>query len=76
MDSEGNEEYILLQVVRGPKGQKFAISGLEWEDPAAWGILCSDIIGAVASAYANSGIMPKDEAVNRILAGLRAEQVL
>jgi hypothetical protein len=43
-----------------------------WDDPAAWGLLLSDLARHVAKAYAAQGLS-EAEAFERIVAGLQAE---
>lgn len=43
-----------------------------WEDPAAWGLLLSDLARHVAKAYAAQGLS-EAQAFERIVAGLQAE---
>ena len=44
-----------------------------WEDPAAWGILLADLTSTIAHGYQNSGDLPLDEVIARIISGFRIE---
>ena len=44
-----------------------------WEDPAIWGLLLVDIAHHAARAYANTGVLSEQEALERIGLGFIAE---
>lgn len=45
-----------------------------WQDPAAWGLLLVDVARHVARAYANSGHLSEQQALERIWSGFNAER--
>jgi hypothetical protein len=63
----------ILEISLADENQQFKLNGLQWEDPAAWGLLLADLAKFIASTYqAELGINEK-EALKRIVQGLQVE---
>ena len=63
-------ELARIWIVDG--SQHVSINAKLWDDPAAWGLMLVDLAKHVANAYAENG-KDKQEVLNRILQGFRAE---
>jgi len=63
-------ELVRIWIVDG--NQHISITGNLWKDLAAWGLMLVDLAKHVANAYAAQG-QDRDAALNRVLAGFRAE---
>ena len=63
----------LLRVWGTSEGQVFSVRLERWDDPAAWGILLADLARHIARSYAEAGSRAADDALQRLLAGFRAE---
>ena len=62
----------VLRVWANDASQQVALQ-THWQDPTAWGLMLVDVAKHAAKAYANSGEYTESEAMQRIIAGLRAE---
>jgi len=63
----------ILRVWKRQDGLIFSASVDQWKDPAAWGIALADLAKHVAKAYALSQERLVDNALERVLAGFKAE---
>lgn len=68
---EDDKSIELLRLFAKSEGQEFAIN-VHYKDPAAWGILISDLLHHLAWAYERKGHDP-DLTFRRILEALNAE---
>jgi hypothetical protein len=46
---------------------------LTWGDAATWGLLLADVISFIGSIYEAESLQDREAAVDRIIAGMRAE---
>ncbi len=63
----------ILEVSLVGENQQFKLNGLQWEDPAAWGLLLADLAKFVASTYQAELAIDKNAALKRIIEGLQIE---
>lgn len=63
----------LLRVWVADKGQHVSLKAGVWEDPAAWGIMLSDLMQHIANSYQQAQGLDKSTTLQRIKAGLDAE---
>lgn len=68
-----NANNNILEVSLLGDDQQFKLSGLQWEDPAAWGLLFADLARFVAATYEIELGIEKGVAIQRILDGLQIE---
>jgi hypothetical protein len=66
------KSFELLRVWVANKGQHVSLRTGVWKDPAAWGIMLSDLIQHIANAYQDEGL-DRLKTLQRIKAGLDAE---
>jgi hypothetical protein len=67
------DAYEVARVWVARKDQHVSLNVGVWKDPAAWGILLSDLAKHVANAYVATAGMEFEDALSRISAGLIAE---
>ena len=67
------ESKEILRVWIAEEAQHVSLRVGIWEDPAAWGIMLSDLINHVANAYSQDGNLDRAKVVKRIRAALEAE---
>jgi len=63
----------VLRVWTITEGQVFSVRVERWNDPAAWGMLLADLARHIARSYAESGARTEPAALQRVIAGFRAE---
>jgi len=63
----------IMRVWLTDDNQTVLLRGSVWSDPAAWGILLSDVMRHLANIYAAEGSQSFDSAFARIRSGLQAE---
>lgn len=68
-----NTNRTILEVSLVDEHQQFKVYGLQWEDPAAWGLLLADIARFVASTYEAEKGIEKKWALQRMMQGLDLE---
>lgn len=66
------KSFELLRVWVANKGQHVSLRAGVWKDPAAWGIMLSDLMQHIANAYQDEGL-DRIKTLHRIKAGLDAE---
>jgi len=69
-DPEASE---VLRVWTVTEGQVFSVQVERWNDPAAWGMLLADLARHIVRSYAESGVRTEPAALQRVIAGFRAE---
>lgn len=65
--------FELLRVWVANKSQHVSVRTGVWKDPAAWGIMLSDLMQHIANALEQCEGISRDKALERILAGFNAE---
>ena len=63
----------ILEISLVGENQQFKLNGLQWEDPAAWGLLLADLSKFIASTYQAELAIDKNVALKRIIEGLQIE---
>lgn len=67
------DSFELLRVWIANQGQHVVLRSGVWEDPAAWGIMLSDLMQHIANAYQRDRGFDKAATLQRIKAGLDTE---
>lgn len=67
------KSFELLRIWVANKGQHVSLRTGVWKDPAAWGIMLSDLMHHIADAYCQEEGFDPMETLQRIKAGLDAE---
>src|SRR5579863_1341060 len=67
------KSFELLRVWVANKGQHVSLKTSVWKDPTAWGIMLSDLMQHIASAYQQDHGLDQAKTLQRIRAGLDAE---
>jgi len=65
--------FELLRVWIANKGQHVTLRTGAWEDPAAWGVMLSDLMHHIANSYKQDRGRELSATLERIKAGLDAE---
>ena len=65
--------FELLRVWVANKGQHVSLRVGVWKDPAAWGVMLSDLMQHIANAYNQDQGLDRIKTLERIKAGLDAE---
>ena len=65
--------FELLRVWVANKGQHVSLKAGVWKDPAAWGVMLSDLMQHIANAYQQDQGLDRIKTLRRIKAGLEAE---
>ena len=65
--------FELLRVWVANKGQHVSLRAGVWKDPAAWGVMLSDLMRHIANAYQQDQGLDLATTLQRIKAGLDAE---
>lgn len=68
-----NTTTVILEVSLVGEDQQFKLNGLQWEDPAAWGLLLADMARFIAETYENELGIEKNSACQQILQGLHVD---
>ena len=63
----------ILEISLVGENQQFKLNGLQWEDPAAWGLLLADLAKFIASTYQAELAIDQNVALKRIIEGLQIE---
>lgn len=67
------KSFELLRVWVADQGQHIAVRTEVWEDPAAWGIMLSDLAKHIANYYQQDRGVDRSKTLQRIKAALDAE---
>jgi hypothetical protein len=67
------KSFELLRVWVANKGQHVSLRMGVWEDPAAWGIMLSDLMQHIANSYHPDEGLERTNTLQRIKEGLDAE---
>jgi hypothetical protein len=65
--------FELLRVWIANKGQHVSLRTGVWKDPAAWGVMLSDLMQHIANSYQQQEGLDRVKTLQRIKAGLDAE---
>ena len=65
--------FELLRIWIANKDQRVSLRSSVWKDPAAWGIMLSDLIQHIANSYEQSDGLDRMKVVQRIKEDLAAE---
>jgi hypothetical protein len=67
------KSFELLRVWVANKGQHVSLRTGVWKDPAAWGVMLSDLMQHIANSYHQDEGFERAKTLQRIKAGLDAE---
>lgn len=67
------KSFELLRVRVANTGQHVSLRTDVWKDPAAWGVLLSDLMQHIANSYQQNEGLDRLQALQRIKAGFDAE---
>lgn len=67
------KSFELLRVWVANKGQHVSLRTGVWKDPAAWGVMLSDLMQHIANSYHQDQGLDRIKTLQRIKAGLDAE---
>ncbi len=69
-----SKSFEVLRVWIANKGQHVSLRTGVWQDPAAWGIMLSDLMRHIANAYHENEGLDITKTLERIRAGFDAER--
>ena len=68
-----SKSFELLRVWVANKGQHVRLRTGVWKDPAAWGVMLSDLMRHIANSYYQDQGLDRVKTLERIKAGINAE---